>query len=325
MAKRSNQKLRLLYILKILTEQTDEMNAITLARLSEELSKYGIVAERKTLYDDIEELRLFGADICVKRDRYVRYYIGKRDISAAELKIFSHAISSSEMLGEREKRKALRTLVKMTGRASLPLAAQSLGEVESLSHPLPISDTLDTLCRAIISDKMIRVKCFEWNSQKQRILRFDGKSLLLSPWHLELSPQPVLIAYDNVEKRFFALRADRFIEVNIVDHVREGEREFAELYESAALESMLDIPSSTIVRLRCSNEIADDVVGRYGSAITVLQNGYDSFECSIKIVPEEQFFSWVFFSGSKIQIISPEGVAERYKRLLRDAWPNAES
>ena len=92
MAKQSNQKLKLLYLLRILLEQTDGNSGLTLSEISKELAKYNISAARKSLYDDIEALRVFGIDVCVKRDRYVRYYIGKREISFVELRYITDAI-----------------------------------------------------------------------------------------------------------------------------------------------------------------------------------------------------------------------------------------
>ena len=63
MSKKSNQKLKLLYIIKILREKTDEEHPISTGELISELEKCGISAERKSVYDDIEALMLFGLDI----------------------------------------------------------------------------------------------------------------------------------------------------------------------------------------------------------------------------------------------------------------------
>ena len=44
--KSSNQKLKLLYLMKILLEKTDEENAISVSGMIEELARYGVSAER---------------------------------------------------------------------------------------------------------------------------------------------------------------------------------------------------------------------------------------------------------------------------------------
>ena len=63
MAKSANQKLKLLYLKKILEEQTDEDHPMAVAEMIGQLEQYGVSAERKSIYDDLEALRLFGLDV----------------------------------------------------------------------------------------------------------------------------------------------------------------------------------------------------------------------------------------------------------------------
>ena len=56
MAKSGNQKLKLLYLVKILTEQSDEEHCLGAQALIDGLAEYGIRAERKSIYDDIAQL-----------------------------------------------------------------------------------------------------------------------------------------------------------------------------------------------------------------------------------------------------------------------------
>ena len=63
MAKSANQKLKLLYLLKILTEQSDEEHCMSAQALIDALEEYDIKAERKSIYDDIAQLIDFGYDI----------------------------------------------------------------------------------------------------------------------------------------------------------------------------------------------------------------------------------------------------------------------
>ncbi|HAZ20214.1 MAG TPA: WYL domain-containing protein, partial [Clostridiales bacterium] len=52
MAKSSNQKMKVLYLWKILTEMTDDNHGMTMKEILTELNRYGITAERKSMYDD---------------------------------------------------------------------------------------------------------------------------------------------------------------------------------------------------------------------------------------------------------------------------------
>ena len=57
------QKKKMLCLMRILLEQTDEQNSLTAKELCTELEKYGISAERKSIYSDIDTLRDVGMDI----------------------------------------------------------------------------------------------------------------------------------------------------------------------------------------------------------------------------------------------------------------------
>ena len=54
MPKSFNQKLKILYLMDVLLERTDEEHPISAKDMAQYLRGYGISVERKTVYDDIE-------------------------------------------------------------------------------------------------------------------------------------------------------------------------------------------------------------------------------------------------------------------------------
>ena len=108
MAKTYNQKMKLLYIVKILQEKTDENHYMTAAELIKELDKEGIRAERKSIYSDIQELTDFGYDIMHVKSRINGgYYMASRDFELAELKLLVDAVQASKFITR--KKSLLRT------------------------------------------------------------------------------------------------------------------------------------------------------------------------------------------------------------------------
>jgi len=56
MPKGTNQKLKLYYLSRIMTEKTDDEHHITMSEIQralEGLEGYGVTADRKSLYDDL--------------------------------------------------------------------------------------------------------------------------------------------------------------------------------------------------------------------------------------------------------------------------------
>ena len=94
MAKSSNQKLKLLYLLRFLMQNSDESHPLSTAQLIEELAANNISAERKSIYDDIEALRLFGIDVIQVKGKNGGYYIGERDFELPELKLLVDSVQS---------------------------------------------------------------------------------------------------------------------------------------------------------------------------------------------------------------------------------------
>ena len=74
MAKYNNQKAKVLFLLQMMCE-TGENHTISMQEIIDRLQDKGIRAERKSIYDDMEALRLFGMDIQYKRERPSGYYV----------------------------------------------------------------------------------------------------------------------------------------------------------------------------------------------------------------------------------------------------------
>lgn len=63
MPKSSGQKLKLLYLRDILLKRTDDNHGMTATEIIDALSEFNIKSERKSLYDDISSLQMYGLDI----------------------------------------------------------------------------------------------------------------------------------------------------------------------------------------------------------------------------------------------------------------------
>lgn len=82
MAKSYNQKVKILYLEKML-RGSGEDRVVTMQEILTKLSEYGIQAERKSIYDDIEALRSFGMDVKFRRGRPGGYYLAGQTVGKA--------------------------------------------------------------------------------------------------------------------------------------------------------------------------------------------------------------------------------------------------
>ena len=186
MPKSSNQKLKLIYLMKILLERTDETHSITMSEIIDALAAYDISAEHKSLYNDIESLRVCVLDIIgTQEDRTYSYHIGNRKFELAELKLLVDSVQSAKFITAKKSNKLIK---KIEGLASKYEASQLhrqvfvAGRVKTMNESIYYN--VDRIHTAIAENSMITFQYFQWNVDKKMELRHDGALYEVSPWSL---------------------------------------------------------------------------------------------------------------------------------------------
>jgi len=156
---------------------------MSLAEIQRELERYGVKAERKSLYDDIETLRVFGVDIETRRGRNYGYYIASRTFELAELKLLVDAVQSSKFIT----RKKSDELIKKVGSlASVHEAQQLQRQVYVANRVKTMNESIyyniDAIHSAISQGKKVSFKYSEWvvsfssNERFKKQFRKEGRN-----------------------------------------------------------------------------------------------------------------------------------------------------
>lgn len=106
MARSMNQKLKILYIIRLLAG-TDESHVVTMNDILEELKSHDIPAERKSIYDDMDALRSFGLDVIGRRAHPAGYYLGDRESLKAFLPLPAAGPEEKPVVPENGKEKPI--------------------------------------------------------------------------------------------------------------------------------------------------------------------------------------------------------------------------
>ena len=176
MAERMNQKLKILYLMKILLEKTDETHSITVQEMITALASYGITAERKSLYSDLESLRTYGLDVIgVQENRNYYYHVGNRQFELAELKLLVDSVQSARFITAR---KSAELIHKIEGLASQYEASKLNRQVYVTERVKTMNESIyynvDSIHTAISENAQIRFQYFNWNVDKEMLLRRNG-------------------------------------------------------------------------------------------------------------------------------------------------------
>lgn len=147
------------------------------------LEKYDVTAERKSIYDDLEALRVFGIDIIGEQRNKTYYYrVGKRDFELAELKLLVDVVQSSKFITAKKSNELIKKLENL---ASKYEASQLQRQVYVARRIKTMNESIyynvDKIHTAIGANVKIKFQYFQWNVDKKMELRKNRELYLVSP------------------------------------------------------------------------------------------------------------------------------------------------
>lgn len=313
MAQGSNQKLKLIYLMKILLEKTDETHSINMHEIISSLEAYGISAERKSIYTDMEILKLYGMDIIGEQENRTYYYhIGNRQFELAELKLLVDSVQAAKFITAKKSNELIK---KIEGFASKYEASQLHRQVYVAERVKTMNESIyynvDLLHTAIGANRKIRFQYFQWNVKKEMELRHGGEFYEVSPWALTWDDENYyLVAYDSKEEKIKHFRVDKMLKLEITDEKREGRANFLSFDMAIYARKMFGMFSGEEenVKLVCENRLAGVMIDRFGKDITLIPVDEEHFSVIVKVAVSRQFLSWIFALGSGAKIVGPENV-----------------
>ena len=317
--KNTNQRLKILYLYKILLDKTDEQHHITMPEIIQQLELCGVSAERKAIYEDINALKNFGLDIVCVKGNISGYYVASRDFELPELKLLADAVSSSRFLTEK---KSTELLKKIESLSSVHEAKQIQRQVYVTNRVKAMNERIylnvDVIHKAIAENKNIKFRYFDYNLQKKKTYR-EG-SRICSPFALAWEDERYyLIAYYDNRQTISNFRIDRMESVEIIDEkaVEKPENFIVADYMNSSF-SMFS-GTTQEVKLRFDNQLINPVIDRFGKNITIIADGDSHFTVRVKVKAEhpEPFFGWLFQFGTMAEIIEPCELRDRYIEMLK--------
>ena len=319
MAKSPNQKLKLLYLMRLFLERTDEAHPVTVPELIAALGQYGVSAERKSLYDDFEALRHFGLDIVQNGGKY---YVGSRDFELPELKLLVDIVQSSKFITEK---KTLSLIKKLEGLASVHDARRLQREVYVRNRVKSMNESVyynvDEISGAIQQDRAIRFRYFEYTPRKERRFRRDGRFYEASPYALLCDDENYyLLAWDDAAKQMKHYRVDKMASISPKRTARQGKEAFQALDMSAYGKSVFGMfgGAAQQVRIRFADHLAGAVIDRFGKEVVLAVEDETHFIATLPVVVSPQFFGWVVGFGAEAEVLSPPDVRQELYDYLQN-------
>ena len=320
--KGDNQKLKMLFLAKIFSEETDDNHSLTMPQIIDKLSACGVNADRKTLYLDFEELRHFGLDIiAVKEGRECFYHLGNRDFELPELKLLVDSVQSAKFITDKKSKeliKKLEALVSKHEGKQLHRQVVISGRIKTMNESIYYN--VDKLHEAIGADAQIRFKYYQWNVEKKMELRKDGAWYQISPWGLMWDDENYyLVGYDAEDDKIKHYRVDKMLRISVTDKRREGKDAYKKFDLPRYTKSLFGMygGEETKVTIEAENSMVGVLIDRFGKDIFIVPVDENHFRTVVNVAVSNQFFGWIMALGDGIKIVSPDSVVEQMKAEIR--------
>ena len=316
--KGENQKLKMLYLVQLFSRETDDAHKLTMPEIIAKLADEGVNADRKTLYQDFEELRRFGLDIISEKDgRNFYYYLGSRDFELPELKLLVDSVQSAKFITDKKSGqliKKLESLVSKYEGSQLHRQVIIAGRVKTMNESIYYN--VDKIHAAIGEDRQIRFKYFDWNLKKEMEPRYDGKWYRLSPWALMWDDEKYyLVAYDSKHETIIHYRVDKMTQIGILDEKREGHEAFRKFNVAHYTNTLFGMfaGDETKVTIEAENRLVSVFIDRFGKDIIIAPIDDDHFRTTVTVAVSKQFFGWIMGIDGDVRVIAPDSVVKQIK------------
>ncbi len=318
----SGKKGGLLFLLKLLRENTDKNHLLKYSDIVEKMySLYGIEIERKTVASHIDVLTEHGYDIvkCGKNG----LYLGERDFEEGELLFLIDAIYSSKSMPTKYAKDLVNRLAKNFSKFEKKRFnhLEKIDDGEGFSNK-QIFYTIELLNEAIEKKKKVEFQYGAYDTSKTLKLKGDGKVYKINPYFMVNSRGKYYLVcnydkYDDIANYKIECIANVKIldeDIKPIESVT-GECKFS--IKNYIKEHIYMVSGKTVnAKLQFENEERiNDFVDWFGREVYFEKN-QDKLFASVK-VNEDALCYWALQYGEHVEILEPKQTRDRIKNTIK--------
>lgn len=323
MAADADSRSKILYILKILCEETDENHPITGVAMAQRLERYGFHCNRKTIYTYIDALEEFGFDI-VKVKKGV--YLGSRLFEAPELQLLVDAVKSSKFISVGKSGRLVDKLLSFTSNYERQ-EIKGTGDINSVVKTVneSVYYNISAIHEAIFRNVQVRFRYMKWDGDKRLVPKNGGELYEVSPWcFIWERDRYYLLAYDSMAGMIKHYRVDKMDNIESIKDVREGREEFKRLNMAcySAENFCMFKGTDDTVTLSVPENIAGAMIDHFGNNVWMHEGEGGTLLVVVNVSVSSKFYGWLTGFNGKVKVLYPEWVKKEYRDMLLECLKN---
>ena len=310
---------KILYVLKVLCEETDEEHPISAKMIAERMNHYGFSCERKTIYYYIDALEQFGFDI-VRVNSGV--YLGTRLFETPELKLLIDAVKASRFISVQKSSGLINKLLLYTSNFD---RQRLKGKMEINSVVKTVNENIyyniDMIGEGICNDVKLTFHYLKWDGSGRLVPKNNGKRYVASPWCLMWENERYyMLAYDDSAQMIKHFRIDKMDGIECTDMKRNGREVFEKLDMTSYATENFDMfcGRDETVTLSVPKELAGAMIDHFGNNVWMHDNENGNLTVVVNVAVSNRFYGWLTGFGGSLRILQPEHIIEEYKQVLAD-------
>ena len=320
--RRDYHAVKILLIKDFLCEHTDKDHCVTSKDIIAYLEQFGIHADRKTIFSDIDRLETYyGMDI--EHNGRMGYRIANPNFEPRELRLITDSVQSAHFITQKESdviTDKIKKLADIYTRNTLNRKSYVDNRIQRMSES--VVEHTDIIHEAISKDLQVSFKYAHYipSLRKEKRYSNDNKPYIVSPFALYWNNgNYYLYAYLSDKKQFWFFRIDRMESIRLTSIQRDGKKEFSSSdLQGNRQVKMFDMYQGEVsnVTLRAENKLADQIIDVFGKSYLLRPDGDNHFTVNVTVSVSPTFFAWVTTFKDKIEIINPPKVRDQMKKFV---------
>lgn len=311
----NENKLRLLYLLDLFKESTNETHAITMPDILDYLYSKGISAERKSIYEDIDSLKTWGLDILYNRPQ--GYYLASSEFDTIEIKLLVDALAASDFLTKKKTLQLQQKLLHSVNKFDQENIKKQIFQNPNKFKNENIYYSLDSIQTAIQNNSSIEFMYFDITIDKQKKYRKDSTPYHLIPYALLYENQRYYcIGYSTKHSNFSHYRVDKMDHVIPKNDFHEKKPFNLTRYKTNNFNMTLGHLENMTLQFDLS--LTNIVFDTFGQDVFIEKVTPTTFTINLTTTVSTNFIGWLLQFGNKVKVISPSSLINEIKQLIHE-------
>ena len=347
--KGKGQKYKSLLVMQYLLKHADGEHPVTIGEIEAHLSKYGIEAERRSIYRDIRDImELLNTELdddgeILDRDKlqyevtFTRrkypnapqggYLVTARPYEFDELRLLAECVNSARFLSENQVRNLRHTI---SGLCSVHQAKELNTDSTVVNRSKTVNKTviasISTINQAIRHKHQISFKyvSYAFGNLHIQVERRSGKVNIAHPYKLLIDNGFFyVLTYDGKKKKnkVFPYRIDRMKDVRELPDPREWDKKFeTEVNMDNYTQRVFSMfgGQRERVTIRFIDYKLDTVVDQFGiNGVKYEKLDDKHFTAQAEVEISDMFYAWVAGFGRRAKIIDPPHVVDGMREFAK--------